>query len=273
MKLIKKLAGSLLIILIILIATSSVWLKAVPPQYFSLLTGKSVVLDRAVCRFSTKVGGESMNPLIAPGSTVEVSRCFADGDLTEGVVVLFHDGANLRFGIIRHLLPLDPVVYKVSDEKAPELLHDVIREEITGIAEGVDVSSSKYQAKKEAESFILDAAEYVSEVYLARIPRGMGIESSTVEKTTSFSRQEDKFCSVVTPLRELRHLDIEIINTQPQQVVRSSTDLVFSVRPEPNINCDDFGSGPGQLDLEPGSYRYRFLLSHQVLADIPFTVH
>jgi hypothetical protein len=39
-----------------------------------------------------------------------------------------------------------------------------------------------------------------------------------------------------------------------------------------NINYQDFGTGEGMINLNKGSYHYRFVLNHQVLADIPFTV-
>jgi hypothetical protein len=80
----KKLAKYLLITLLLLIFTFSLWIKAVPNKYLSLLTGKAAVVDRLVCNFSTKAGGESMNPLITPGSLVKMNRCFEDEDLTGG---------------------------------------------------------------------------------------------------------------------------------------------------------------------------------------------
>ena len=272
MKIIKKVAKYLLITLLLLIFTFPLWNKVVPTKYISLLTGKSAVVDSLVCNFSISVSGESMNPLITPGSVMEMNRCFKDGDLTEGAVVLFSDGANSRFGIIRHILPLDPVVYKISDEKAPELLHSVVKEDIAAITKSVDVSKSKYQAKKEVESFILDANEFLTDFYLAKIPKGAGIETSTVEKTASFSRQEDKFCFAIVPKKNLREVSTEIIKISTQKTTIMGKDIVFSVSSTPNINCQDFGSGPGMLNLDPGLYRYRLLMSHQVLADIQFEV-
>lgn len=272
MRVIKKLARYLLISLLILIVAFPLWIKAVPNKYLSLLTGKVGVVDQLVCNFSTKVGGESMSPLIVPGSVVELNRCFEKEDLTEGTVVLFNDGSNLKFGIIRHILLLDPVVYKISDEKAPELLHDVIKEEIAGIAKNIDVSKSKYQAKQETESFILEADEFLTDLYLARIPKGAGIETATLEKTASFSRQEDKFCMVIVPKISLTAVDIEVLDTKKKSTTFLGSGIVFGVKPVPNINCQEFGSGAGMLNLEPGAYRYRFLMNHQVLVDIPFEV-
>lgn len=213
-----------------------------------------------------------MSPLITPGSSVALNRCFEDKDLTANTVVLFNDGTNLRFGIIRHVLSLDPVVYKLSDEKSPELFHDVIKEEIIGITKDVDLSKSNYQAKQETESFILNADEFLVDLYLAKIPHGMGIEVSTVEKTTSFSRQEDKFCAVIIPKKNLMAVDTEITDITTQKIISQGNNIVLNVSSEPNINCMDFGSSQGMLNLDTGSYRYRLLLNHQVLADIQFEV-
>lgn len=272
MRIMKKLIKYLLITLLILIFTSSLWIKVVPNKHLTLFTSKVAVVDKLVCNFSTKVGGESMTPLIKSGSLVELNRCFQQEDLTEETIVLFNDGSNLKFGIIRHVLPLDPVVYKVSDEKAPELLHDVVKEEIVGITKKIDISKSKYQAKQVAESFILDPDEFLTDFYLARIPKEAGIETATIQKTVSFSRQKDKFCFVIVPKANLTAVDIEVLDTKKQQTVSLGSGIVFSVGPTPNINCQEFGSGQGMLNLNPGTYRYRFLMNHQILVDIQFEV-
>jgi len=46
---------------------------------------------------------------------------------------------------------------------------------------------------------------------------------------------------------------------------------IFSSKPT-NIGCMDFGSGQGMLNLNPGTYRYLFLMNHQALADTQFDV-
>jgi len=272
MRIINIIVKNLLILILILLILSPLWIKLVPAKYISVLTGKSQLADKYLCNYSTKVGGESMNPLIAPGSSIAVNRCFEEKDLTEGTVILFNDGANLRFGVIRHILSLDPVVYKVSDEKAPELFHDVVKEEIAGVNKSIDSSGTKYKVKEEAGSFILNANEFFTDLYLAKIPRGMGIEISTVEKTTSFFRQEDKFCSVIIPKKKLTAVDTEIINAETQNKISLGNNIVFNIESKPNTNCMEFGSGPGMLNLDLGTYRYRFLVNHQALADIQFEV-
>ncbi|HAU99142.1 MAG: hypothetical protein UX04_C0001G0162 [Microgenomates group bacterium GW2011_GWF2_45_18] len=273
MRILKKVTRYVFVTLIIFLLATPLWIKAVPTKYISRMTGKVALVDRVVCDFSTTVVGKSMNPLITPGSAVKMSRCFENEDVIEGVVVLFHDGANLRFGIIRHVLPLSPIVYKVSDEKAPELLHDVILEDIAGITKDIDVRKSSYQPKQDAESFVLDSDEFLTDFYLAKIPKGAGIETSTVEKTTLFSRQKDKFCSVVVPKKNLTAVEIEIINTKTQEAISLGKNIIYDMSSKPtNIGCRDFGFGQGMLNIPSGTYRYVFLMNHQVLAEIQFEV-
>lgn len=213
-----------------------------------------------------------MEPLVRSGTSIALSRCFEESDLVEGTVVLFDDNSGLRLGIIRHVLPLEPAVYKISDEKAPELLHDAVKEEIVGITSSIDVGQSKYQAKQKTESFILDSNEFLTDFYLAKIPRGAGIETSTIEKTTSFSRQQDKFCFVVVPKKALIGVGLEMVNTQTQEKTSLGENIIFSVSPKLNINCLDFGSAQGMLNLDQGVYWFKFLLNHQAIKNIQFEV-
>jgi len=269
MKTVKKLLGYLLILLVL---SSPVWFKAIPSKYFTAFVGKSKIVDKLLCNFSTKVSGESMNPVITPGTSVGLTRCFAEKDLSQNTVVLYRDGSSLRFGIIRHILSLNPVVYKISDEKAPELLHDIIKEEIVAITHDINVGKSKYQAKQSAESFILSPDDFLSDFYLAKIPKSMGLETATVEKTSLFKSRQDKFCFVILPKKKLTAVASEIVNEETKDAIAQSKDMIFNANPKPNINCQDFGPGPGMLNLDKGSYHYRLLMNHQVLKDVPFTL-
>lgn len=273
MMILRKLLKHLLLSVILLALTSSLWLKIVPQEYLSPFIGKSPIVDKLVCDFSTKVIGESMNPIIPPGTSVGLTRCFTEKDLTQNTLVLFLDNSNMRFGIIRHILPLDPVVYKISDEKAPELLHDIVKEEIVGITRGIDISKTKYEVKQETKSFILAPNDFLTDFYLAKIPKGMGVEATTAEKASAFNRQQDKFCFVVLPKRNLTAVDSEIVNEVTQNTIPLGKDMVFNASQKPNINCVEFGSGRGALNLKPGNYKYRLLMNHQALEDIPFTVN
>lgn len=256
-----------------MLITSPLWLRLIPAKYSSTLVGKSTTIDKYLCNFSTRVHGESMSPVVSPGTSILLSRCFEKEDLTESSVVLFNDGSNARLGIIRHILPTNPIVYKVSDEKAPKLFHDVVESEIVGVTHNVDISSSTYKPeKRELESFILKSDKYLSELYLAKIPKGIGIEASTLEKTMVFSTDKDKFCSVIVPKTSLTAVTLEVSDLQTQNTKSLGDNAVFNVSTKPNINCMEFGSGPGMLDLKQGKYSYRFLLNHQVLEEIQFEV-
>ncbi|MDD4938415.1 MAG: hypothetical protein PHX34_05440 [Candidatus Shapirobacteria bacterium] len=273
MRVIKKLLKYLLLLIILLALTSSLWIKVVPQKYLSPFVGKFPVVDNVICNFSTKISGESMNPIITPGTSVNLNRCFKENDLNQDTVVLYLDNSNFRFGIIRHVLTLNPPVYKISDEKAPELLHDIIKEEIIGVTHNIDVSKTKYKTKQETESFILNADEYLFNLYLGKIPKGYGIEMAEVEKTSQFIKDKDKFCSVISPKKNLLHVDTEIIDSKTNKVVTSAKDIILNINSKPNIDCTDFGSDQGMLNLESGNYQYRFLLNHQVLKDISFTIN
>jgi hypothetical protein len=272
-RIVRKPLKCLLLTAALLVLTSSLWFKIVPQKYLSPFIGKSSVVDKLVCNFSTKVSGQSMNPVIKPGTAVGLTRCFEEKDLTQNTVALYLDNSSMRFGVIRHILDLNPVVYKISDEKSPELLHDIIKEEIIGITHDIDVSKTKYQAQKKTESFILKPNDFLADFYLGKIPRGYGEEMAEVEKASTFSKDKDKFCMIVIPKKELTFVDIEIIDAQTEETIISNKKIVFNVRPEPNTNCQDFGEDQGMLSLKPGNYRYRFLMNHQVLEEVRFTVN
>ncbi len=272
MKIIKKAFKYLFITLIVLAISSPLWISRLSLQHLSFFVGKSQVADKYLCQYSIQVSGDSMAPVVVQGSSIELDRCFDESDLSEGMVVLFGKDEEYHLGIIRHILPLDPIIYKISNERPNERLQDIVREEIVAISKDIDTSNSSYQPKESFDSLILDPKEYVSDLYLGKIPRGYGEEMAEVEKTSIFLRAEDKFCMVVMPKKELAFVDTEIVDAQTKETVISNKKIIFNVRPSPNTNCQDFGEGQGMLDLSPGSYRYRFLLNHQALADIPFTV-
>jgi acetylornithine deacetylase/succinyl-diaminopimelate desuccinylase-like protein len=112
----------------------------------------------------------------------------------------------------------------------------------------------------------------ITDFYLAKIPKGTGIETATVERTASFFREKDKFCFVIAPKKNLIGVELEISNTKTGEKVSLGKDIIFTAGSKPNINCLDFGSSQGMLNLDPGTYQYRFLMNHQALADIQFEV-
>ncbi len=272
MKIIKKVIKSLLIVLIILIFLSPLWIKSVPFEYLLPLTGKITKVDEYVCKYPVNVGGDSMSPLISPGSSIELSRCFNESELTEGTIVLFDDNSNLRLGIIRHVLSLDPKIYKVSNERPNERLKDAIVEEIVAINKDIDTSNSSYQLVKDLDSFIINPDEYISDLFLGKIPKGVGIEKATMIKTNEFFLQKDKFCSILVPKQKLFNVAKEIINIKTNKKTPLGSGIIYDLVPSPNIDCMEFGSKLEMLNLKEGSYKYRFLLNHQVLKEIQFIV-
>ncbi len=272
MKFISNLAKSLLFIFIFILLTLPLWLRHLPNNLISPLIGKSALTDKFLCQYQIKISGQSMNPLITPGTDIILNRCFNQTDLAIGTIALFNQGQTPHLGIIRHILPLEPIVYKISDEKAPQLLHDCIYGDIIAITNQINTDNSIYRSEKDIQSFIIDSKEFVSDLYLAKIPKGTGIEMSTPQNTTTFSIAKDKFCYVVYPKQKLSNVDTQIIDSSTQQIITQSNSLVFDLNLIPNINCDDFGDAKYDLNLKPGSYQWRFYLNHQVLADIRFDV-
>jgi len=272
MKIVKKLFISLLTFFVVLIFSSPFWTNRVRLKNFNFLVGKLPAIDKYLCWYSVKVTGDSMSPIIASGSSIELNRCFDESDLSEGTVVLFGKKSDYHLGIIRHIVLLDPTVYKISNERPNERLQDVVVEEIKAVNNKIDTSRSIYQPQVNPETFILNPEEYVKELYLGKIPKGYGVEITKVKKTNIFSKNKDKFCMVVIPKKELAFVDVEIIDANTKEIVFFHKDIVFAVRSKPNTNCQDFGIKTGMLNLNEGHYRYRFLLNHQALADILFIV-
>jgi len=272
MKILLSLLKSLLFIFLILLLASPLWFRLIPNHLISPLTGKSALTDKYICSYPLHISGQSMDPLVAPGTDITLDRCFKDSDLKIGTIVLFNQGQTPHLGIVRHILPLEPIVYKISDEKAPQLLHDVIVGDIIAITNQINTDNSIYRSEKDIQSFIIDSNDFISDIYLAKIPKGTGIEMSTPQKTTTFLTAEDKFCYVVYPKKKLSNIDTQIIDSSTQKIITQSNGLVFDLNLIPNINCDDFGDGKYDLNLKLGSYQWRFYLNHQVLADIHFKV-
>jgi hypothetical protein len=272
MKVVGKLLKYLVFVFLILLFSFPLWIGQVPLGKLSSLIGKTQLLDKYICNYSIKVAGDSMAPVISSGTNLVLNRCFREEDLSAGTVVLFGKNEDYHLGIIRHILPLDPVIYKISNERPNERLQDMVLAEIVAINKEIDTSKSVYKGPQDLDSLILDKDEYVHELYLGKIPRGYGEEMAEVKKTDTFLKDKDKFCMVVVPKKELAFVDIEIINSQTKEAVNLGKQIVFNVRAKPNINCDDFGEEPGMLNLAAGEYRYRFLLNHQALADIVFNV-
>jgi len=272
MKVAKILLKNFLILSIILILASPLWLNKIPLKYFPSFINKAPLVNKYACQTTIKVSGDSMSPLIPQSTTITLNRCFSQDDLTVGTVVFYEINSQSHLSVIRHILNLNPIIYKVSNEKPNQKLQDIIKEEIIAISNDFDITNSSYQPTVNPDSFIINPNEYISEFYLGKIPKGFGIEMATVKKTNTFIKNQDKFCKVIVPKKELNPINTEIIDINTQKVVKSSQNVIISMKPNPNIGCYDFGPNIDNINLDAGSYRYRFLLNHQVLADIPFTV-
>lgn len=236
------------------------------------LSEKFGFADKYLCNYTVQISGQSMSPLLATGSSVNLDRCFSEGELKEGTVVLFEDGSSARMGIIRHILSLENRIYKISDEKSPTLYHDKVLEEIVAISNDIETSQTVYVPKENEDEFILSADKYLSEFFLAKIPKGLGLENSEIEKTQTFNLKEDKFCYGIKPKVDMYGVSIEILNKETGSKSIRGENIVFNPSPTVNINCKEFGDDTGMLDIKPGKYQFRLLLNHQIIERIDFEV-
>ncbi len=272
MGIIKKLLRTILILCFISLVSFPFWIKFVPLRFPQSLSEKFGFADKYLCSYSVQISGQSMSPLLATGSSLSLDRCFSENDLREGTVVLFEEGSSVRMGIIRHILSLENTIYKISDEKTPTLYHDKLFEEIVAISNDVETTQSVYVLEGDEDNFILSADKYLSEFFLAKIPKGLGLENSEIEKTQVFNLNEDKFCYGIKPKVDMYGVSIEILNKETGNKSQTGENIVFNSSSTVNINCKEFGDDTGMLDIKPGKYQYRLLLNHQVLERIDFEV-
>lgn len=220
---------------------------------------------KITCNYSTKITGQSMDPILKSGTTISLTRCFKEPDLKEGTIVLFSEGSSLRLGIIRHILKAQNIIYKISDEKTLYNYHDLIITEIKAITNNISTTASAYKTNQNISDFTIKPNEYLKDFYLAKIPKDNDIDKSIPEKTESFSIEKDKFCYSIFPKKDLFDIDIEIINIDTSSKFSLGTNIVFTAATKPNINCDN-------LTIKSGKYQIDFLLKHQLLVSKTFTV-
>jgi hypothetical protein len=272
MGILKRLLRAFLILCFILLISSPFWIKSVSLHVPQFLIGKLKLADKYLCTYTAQISGQSMSPLLATGSSLSLDRCFNENDLREGTVVLFEDGSSARVGIIRHILSLENRIYKISDEKAPTLYHDKVLEEIVAISNDIETSQSVYVSEGDEDKFILSADEYLSELYLAKIPKGSGLENSEIEKTQTFNLKEDKFCYGIKPKVDMYGVSIEILNIETGSTIIKGENIVFNPSSSVNINCQEFGDDMGMFDIKAGKYQFRLLLNHQIIERIDFEI-
>lgn len=260
----KKIAGIISSVIILLIVSVVLIVKFVPLNEIPFISQSDSPIAEVLCVYPVKVSGDSMEPFLHVGETVNFDKCFEKMDLRLGQVVLYKDGAVMRMGIIRSVQDVGRLVYNVSNEVRAEEVNSVLPDEVVGILD-IDTSSSRYQAG-ESEVMVDDnLANYMSEAYLAKIPRGGGIETSDVVESAEFDLRQDKFCFVVNPIKDIRNVDFVISVQRSDEEVIAINDVIF--QPGENVNCDD-----ELIKLDKGDYFFKIFAENILLKSIPFRV-
>lgn len=273
MVIISKVGRSLLVLVIIGLLASPLWIKFLPNEALLPIINNIPGTEKVLCQYPVNVSGESMSPIVQPGSNLVFDRCYDLSELNEGLLILFKDDSSLRLGIIRHILPTEPPIFKVSGEKSPDRLQDITTTNIVAIEPSIDTSKTKYQAKQDPQTFVIHPDEYLNDLYLAKIPKSSGIENSNLEQTTQFLIDTDKFCFVVEPIKTINEVRLEISDVDSEQIILLGENIIFTTDPQTNINCLDFGKNQGMINLDSGKYSFNFFSNHQLLQSIIFEVN
>lgn len=103
----KKLILNILIAVIVLaIIAVIVWVKFVPTQKISFLAKQDSgsAVSQALCNYPVKVAGDSMEPLLHSGETINFNKCFESEGLAVGQVITYKNGPLMRIAVVREIV-------------------------------------------------------------------------------------------------------------------------------------------------------------------------
>lgn len=251
-------------IFVVVIIIAFIWIKFVPSSKIPFLKDNDNFITQAICSYPIKVSGDSMSPILQGGQTISSNKCFEKNELDSGVVILYRDNKDIRLGIIRDIQNLGRLVYKVSNERDLNKLQDVLPDDVVAIYE-IDTSQTKYGTSNDTVVAEVDFEDYMTNAYLGTIPKGMGIETSTVQQSQQIDLSKDKFCFVLYPVKELRNVDIVIYEEQTTDTVFSIEDAILPIGE--NVNCDD-----GAIKLDQGKYEFKIFVNNILIKSIEFEI-
>jgi hypothetical protein len=272
-RIVKFLLRSLAVLIVLLLLTSPLWIKKVPIENVRFLIGYIDAVDKYLCEYTIPASGQSMDPIIPIGSPITLDQCFTQEEVGVGTVVLFKEGTDIRLGIVRLILPLEPKVYKISNEINYGQLKDKILSDIVAINNEVDTSQTKYVETNSVDAYLLDPSTIFEYFYLTAVPIGVGIENAEILPTTVFDSKKDKFCTVIKPLQSASNISTDIMNLDTMEVTTLTSNSILLFKATPNIGCREFGTNLGQVDLRAGRYTVRLSKDYQVLVSIEFQVY
>jgi len=253
-----------LTILLILPAFILIGVRYVPVDKIPILKNRSGAVSDLLCAYSVKAGSDSLSPFIKFGETVNFSRCFEKEGLEVGHIVVFRDGGALRIGIIRQFINRGRLFYKVSNEKRPQEINDVLPDDVIAVLK-TDTSNSQYQPLEKTVTVDDNLENFMSDAYLATIPKGKGIESAPLEKAMQFNLIKDKFCFVFNPIKKLSGVDFVINEKGSEKEYFLAKNALLPIGE--NINCEEDPFG-----LTAGRYSFKIFIDKILLKTIEFEI-
>ncbi|MCL5094354.1 MAG: hypothetical protein M1355_04450 [Patescibacteria group bacterium] len=259
----KKLAGIFAGLTILLTAALIIGWKFIPINKIPFISQGNNFAAKALCKYPVKVGSDSMEPFLKNGTTVDFDRCFESTELTNGKIIVYKESIVQRIAIIRGTQNAGRFVYRVSNEKNPQGLDNVLPSDIVAVLD-LDTSASKYVANEQDLAVDQNIEHYMSEAYLAAIPKGSGIELATLAKTTEFDLKNNKFCFVVNPIKDLTDVDFVVTPENSDKEVYVISDVLY--KPGENKNCYD------DVKIGSGNYVFKIFVKNMLIKSIPFRV-
>ena len=132
----KKLINIIAIVFAIIVVLIIIWVKFVPTQKISFLAeqDKDSAISQALCNYPVKVSGDSMNPLLKNGETINFNKCF-EAETLQVADVIIHDAGNvMKIGVVREIIEGESGrYYKISPEGRQGDISDVFPDKVVAI--------------------------------------------------------------------------------------------------------------------------------------------
>ncbi len=130
----KKVLKIIAIVLASLVVVLVLWIKFVPKEKTSFLTGRDNLVAKLLCIYPVKMQGSSMEPLLKGGRLVNFNKCFNKEELPVGTIIMFKRGNILRTGKIRQIKEGESgKYYEVSPEARLEDINDIYPDMVEAI--------------------------------------------------------------------------------------------------------------------------------------------
>jgi len=133
----KKLILNIIIAIIVLaIVAIVIWVKFVPTQKISFLAKQDShsAISQALCNYPVKVVGDSMEPVLHNGKTINFNKCFEPEGLAVGQVVAYKSEPMFKIGVVREIVTGESgKYYQVSPASRTGDISQVLPDNIVAI--------------------------------------------------------------------------------------------------------------------------------------------